>query len=264
VLSLHDKLEGAIAKVFFRGRSAKASSYLAYVTGSVFLMLVVFYVLLNTVGYNWTGSLYAAGTGFRLDFLTGGLEDSIPFVPQMVIFYVYLFYPMVILTMLYFAFVEYKGGYALGWSLVAINAIALVIYAVFPVSTYWYREELLAKPISGFWASKVYAIFASDTSFNCFPSLHAAVSTICFYAWYRYAKVRPRSIARAVALLSLAVAVGVILSTLFIKQHYVADEISGIVLAWAVGKPTFDRLWISPRPAGTALPDRTMGPSGQG
>ena len=245
MLKLHDKLQGGIERAFFGGKSTRTSAYVTYALGSVVLMLVLFYFLLNTVGYDWTGQLYAPGTGFHLNVLTGGLDDAIPFVPQMFIFYVYLFYPMVILTMLYFAFVEYRGGYALGWSLVAINAIALAVYAVFPVSTYWWRQELLAQPITGnFWATQVYGIFANDTCFNCFPSLHAAVSTICFYAWYRYAKVRPGKGTWALALLSLGVAAGVILSTLFIKQHYIADELFGIVLAWAVGRPLFDRLWI--------------------
>jgi membrane-associated phospholipid phosphatase len=250
MLKLHDKLQRGVERAFFGGRSTRASAYVTYTLGSVVLMLVLFYFLLNTVGYDWTGQLYAPGTGFHLDVLTGGLDDAIPFVPQTVIFYVYLFYPMVILTMLYFTFVEYRGGYALGWSLVAINAFALAIYVVFPVSTYWWRQELLARPITGnFWATQVYAMFGNDTSFNCFPSLHAAVSTICFYTWYRYARVRPGRVAWALVIFSLGVAAGVILSTLFIKQHYIADEVSGMVLAWAVGKPLFDRLWIPARGA---------------
>jgi membrane-associated phospholipid phosphatase len=141
---------------------------------------------------------------------------------------------------------------------VAINAIALAVYTVFPVSTYWWRQELLAQPITGnFWASQVYSIFASDTSFNCFPSLHAAVSAISFYAWYRYAKVRPGKVTWAVALITLLVASGVILSTLFIKQHYIADELSGIALAYVVGKPIFDRLPI-PFRAARLLPDAPL------
>jgi membrane-associated phospholipid phosphatase len=165
----------------------------------------------------------------------------------MVIFYVYLFYPLVILTMLYFAFVEYRKGYALGWSLVAINAIAVLIYIVFPVSTYWYRQNLLANPMVGnFWANQVYSIFTSDTSFNCFPSLHAAVSTICFYAWFQYAKIKPGKTTEAVAIIAFVIAAGAILSTLFIKQHYIADEIAGIALAWIIGTVLFNRLWKIP------------------
>jgi membrane-associated phospholipid phosphatase len=211
------------------------------VIGNVALMLVLFYFLLNNVAYNWTGQLYPAGSGFRLDT---GLDSIIPFVPQMIVFYVYLFYPLAFLTMLYFSFIEYKLGYALGWSLVATNAIAIIVYVIFPVSTFWYRQELLAQPIVGnVWADQVYNVFANDTSFNCFPSLHAAVSTICFFSWFRYAKIKPSKTTKAVAIAALIIAVGVIISTLFIKQHYIADEIAGVVLALLVGKLVYDKFW---------------------
>ena len=253
MVQLHRALKRGIERIFFGGRTTRNSEYLTYVLGNIILMLILFYFVLNTFGYDWAGQLYPLGTGFRLDFLTGGLENSIPFVPQFVIFYTYLFYPFVILTMLFFGFVAYRRGYALGWSLVIINAIALAIYVVFPVSTYWWRQEFLANPIVGnFWASQVYNIWATDTPFNCFPSLHAAVSTICFYSWYRYSKVKPCRAAAAVAALALVVAVGVILSTLFIKQHYVADEIAGIALALVVGSLVFKRLWEAAGSSGNA------------
>jgi membrane-associated phospholipid phosphatase len=240
-MGLHARFQAAIEKVFFKGKSSRNSVYLTYVIGNVILMLLLFYLLLNTFAYDWTGQLYPAGSGFRLQT---GLDTAIPFVPQMVIFYLYLFYPLVILTMFYFAVVDYRKGYALGWSLVAINSIAVLIYIVFPVSTFWYRQELLAHPLVGnFWASQVYHIFATDTSFNCFPSLHAAVSTICFYTWLQYAKVKPSKTTKAVAAAAFVIAVGVILSTLFIKQHYIADEIAGIALAWVIGTLLFKKLW---------------------
>ncbi|MGD0070382.1 MAG: phosphatase PAP2 family protein [Candidatus Bathyarchaeia archaeon] len=243
-MGLHDRFQTAIEKAFFKGKSSRKSVYVTFVIGNVILMLVLFYLLLNNFAYDWTGQLYPAGSGFRLET---PLDSAIPFVPEMVIFYVYLFYPFVVLTMLYFAFVEYKKGYALGWSLVAINAIAVLIYIVFPVSTYWYRQNLLANPMVGnFWATQVYNVFAGDTSFNCFPSLHAAVSTICFFTWFQYAKIKPGKITKAVAVAALVIAAGVILSALFIKQHCIADEIAGIALAWIIGTVLFNRLWKIP------------------
>lgn len=218
--------------------------HVTYAVGNVVLMLVLFYILLNNIAYYWTGHLYPEGSGYRLDFLFGGLDDAIPFVPEMVIFYVCLFYPLVILTMLYFAFVEYKKGYALGWSLVFINAVSVLVYLVFPVSTFWWRQNLLANPITGsFWADQVYNVWAGDTSFNCFPSLHAAVTTICFLSWYEYSKAKPSAATKLVAIGTLIIAVGVVLSTLFVKQHYIADEIAGIALALIIGKLAFRRLW---------------------
>lgn len=226
--------------MFFKNRSTRRSIYLTYVIGNIFLMLILFYLVLYNFAYDWTGRLYPAGSGFRLETV---FDSAVPFVPEMVIFYIYLFYPLVILTMLYFAFIEYKRGYALGWSLVAIHTIAVLIYIVFPVSTFWYRQELLTHPISGnFWADQVYKVFASDTSFNCFPSLHAAFSTICSFTWFQYAKIKPSKITRIVAFTAFIIAVGVILSTLFIKQHYIADAIAGIALALIIGKILFDKL----------------------
>jgi membrane-associated phospholipid phosphatase len=240
-LGLHDRLQTALEKTFFRGTSSGKSLYMTYVIGNVVLMLLLFYILLNNLACDWTGQLYPAGSGFRLET---GLDAAIPFVPEMVVFYLYLFYPFVVLTMIYFAFVEYRKGYALGWSLVAINGIAVLIYIVFPVSTFWYRQELLAHPMVGnIWADQVYYVFANDTSFNCFPSLHAAVSTICFFAWFQYAKTKPNKTTKAVVITAFGIAVGVIFSTLFIKQHYIADEIAGIVLAWVIGTLLFSKLW---------------------
>jgi len=46
-----------------------------------------------------------------------------------------------------------------------------------------------------------------------------------------------------VATASFVITVGVILSTLFLKQHYIADEIAGILLAWGVGRPIFKHFW---------------------
>ena len=205
-------------------------------------MVVLFYILLNNILYDWTGQLYPLTSGYRL--LLGGLDDALPFIPEMVIFYRYLFYGIVILTMLYFAFVEYRKGYALGWSLVIINAVAIAIYIVFPVSTYQWRQVLIPQlNLSNFWQAQVYNIYTTDTPFNCFPSLHAAVSTICFYTWYEYSKARPSWATRIVAAASFVIAAGIILSTLFIKQHYIVDELAGIILAWGVGRPLFNYLW---------------------
>jgi membrane-associated phospholipid phosphatase len=241
-LRLHDRFQRGIERVFFRGKSTRSSVYVTYAVGNIILTLVLFYVLLNTVLYDWTGQLYPVGSGYRL--LLGSLDDAIPFVPEMVVFYRFLFYGWVILTMLYFAFIEYEKGYALGWSLVIVSLIAVLIYVVFPVSTYQWRLVYLPQlNLSNFWQAQVHDIFTTDTPFNCFPSLHAAVSTICFYTWYRYARANPRYATKILAIAAFVIAAGVILSTLFIKQHYIVDEIAGIVLAWAVGRPLFNRLW---------------------
>jgi membrane-associated phospholipid phosphatase len=234
--------QGLVEKLFFRGRSSKASEAFAYIAANLFLVLLVFYVILNTIVYDWTGALYTQG--FHLNTR---LDNLIPFAPVWAIFYLYIFYPMSAVTMAYFAFIEYKKGIALAFSLVLINLVADLVYIVFPVTTDIYRSALLAHPLTGNpFAAAMYAHFAEDPSFNCFPSLHAGVAVICFYAWYRYARAKPNSITRGIAIGMLVVAIGVVLSTLFVKQHYIADEIAGTVLAWGIGRWMFDLFWKPP------------------
>jgi len=235
--------QGLVERVFFKGRTSRASEACASITANLFLLVVVFYIVLNTIVYDWTGTLYTRG--FHLNT---AVDNLIPFMPVWAVFYLYLFYPLSVLTMAWFTFVEYKRGIALAFSLVLINLAADLVYLVFPVTTDIYRAALLAHPLVGNpFAAAMYAHYQGDPSFNCFPSLHAAVSVICFYAWYRFACVKPNLVTRAIAIGMLVVTIGVILSTLFVKQHYIADEIAGILLAWGVGKWMFDFFW-KPRP----------------
>jgi len=251
-MRLHESLEKGVERLFFKSKSTIWSKRVAYMIGNVILMLILFYVILNTIAYDWTGTLYPEESGFHLDAWFGGLDDAIPFVPEMAIFYVFLFYGMVIFTMVYFAFFASEKGYALGWSLVIINAIAIAVYIVFPVSTYGYRQ--LYGPggtgaQTGFWANIVYdLVFARDTSFNDFPSLHAAVSVAVAYAWYRYARLKPMLARNIMAVVTCVIAIGVILATLFVKQHYIADEIAGFVLAFVVSKLVFRVAWKNIKP----------------
>jgi membrane-associated phospholipid phosphatase len=184
-----------------------------------------------------TGNLYPEGYGYRLDFLG---DNLIPFIPEMAIFYVFLFFPMVILTLLYFAFIDEEKGYAVGWAIVIMNLIATVVYIIFPVSTYWWRQELLANRIKGnLFADIMYFYYQNETSFNCFPSMHAGMSTICAFAWYQYYKIKPNLKTKIISITTFIIAVGVVLSTLFVKQHYIVDEIAGVLLAYLVGRFVF-------------------------
>lgn len=247
---IHDSWQRLVERVFFRGRSTRFSEALSFIAANLFLFVVVFYLLLNTIVYDWTGSLYSSG--FHLNT---ALDTMIPFVPEWAVFYLYLFYPLSALTMAWFALVDYRRGCALAFSLILINVVADLVYVVFPVTTDVWRAELLSHPLVGnAFASAMYAHYAKDPSFNCFPSLHAAVATITFYAWHRYAGLRRSRAVRGISIGMLVVGIGVVLSTLFVKQHYIADEIAGILLAWGVGRWMFDAFWGRARaaPAGHA------------
>jgi membrane-associated phospholipid phosphatase len=240
LMKIHSAFQRRIRTLLFKGKHELWAERVSYGIENLFLMLVLFYVLLNTLLYNWTGALYSEGTGFRLDWVFGGLDNHIPFVPEMAVVYVHLFYSFTVLSMLYFAFIAGRKGYALGWTLVIVHAVAILIYIVFPVSTYWYRAELLAAPLQDNPLAEVmYGYYASDTSFNCFPSLHAAVSAAIAYAWCSYAKSEPHVLKTIAAAAAIVIASAVVLSTLFVRQHYIIDEIAGVLLAVLVARCIF-------------------------
>jgi membrane-associated phospholipid phosphatase len=238
-MTLHDSYQRLVERVFFGGRRTRLGEAVSFIAANLFLYVVVFYLLLNTIMYDWTGSLYAHG--FHLNT---ALDNLIPFVPGWAVFYLYLFYPLSALTMAWFALADHRRGYALAFSLILINLVADLVYVVFPVTTDIYRQALLAHPLVGNpFASAMYAHYAEDPSFNCFPSLHAAVATITFYAWHRYAQLLRSRIVRGISIVMLLVGIGVVLSTLFVKQHYIADELAGVLLAWLIGRWMFDSFW---------------------
>jgi len=67
------------------------------------------------------------------------------------------------------------------------------------------------------------ALYSSDPPYNCFPSLHVAHSFVSAFATHR--------VHRGLGYVATICAVLVALSTLFTKQHYVADAVAGVVLA---------------------------------
>src|SRR5512147_521146 len=100
---MHAAYQRLVEKVFFGGRSSALSEAVSRIAANLFLVVVVFFLLLNSVVYDWTGSLYAAG--FHLNT---ALDNLIPFVPEWAIFYLYLFYPLSALTMAWFTLGDYK------------------------------------------------------------------------------------------------------------------------------------------------------------
>jgi membrane-associated phospholipid phosphatase len=68
-------------------------------------------------------------------------------------------------------------------------------------------------------------LYDADPPYNCFPSLHVAHSFVSALTCYR--------LHRRLGLAALLCAALVAVSTLFTKQHYIADVIAGILLAFA-------------------------------
>jgi membrane-associated phospholipid phosphatase len=76
----------------------------------------------------------------------------------------------------------------------------------------------------GFFAWTLRIIYSCDEPYNCFPSLHVAQSFLAALTCWR--------VHRGVGIAAVVWASLIALSTLYTKQHYVADVIAGTVMAF--------------------------------
>jgi len=124
-------------------------------------------------------------------------------------------------------------------AVLASHVIAYSIYLIFP--TFAVRPEVMGE---GLGSDLVRWIYANDRAYNAFPSGHTYGTLLALLAWWR-----------AVPRMRWAVtpfAVAVILSTLFTRQHHVADVLGGLALGWAawVGVGWALGRWAEARPVG--------------
>lgn len=105
----------------------------------------------------------------------------------------------------------------LAYSVIIVNLIAFVIYLFF--QTYVPRESIMD---NDFLSGVIRFIYSHDQPYNAFPSLHVALSSVV--ATY-YVCMKSKWSWAFVAMAALITA-----STLFVKQHFILDVVSGVVL----------------------------------
>lgn len=173
------------------------------------------------VGIYLTNKIYALlNHGPNVIFLRSPLDDLIPLLPPFVIPYVSL-EPFVYATLILFLLFRTRLFQSAALSMIAAWFISYAFY--FFLQSYMERPVLTGNDSL---IQMIRDVYASDNAYNCFPSLHTSLSTILGLHWLRVDKRIGIPIALWVAL--------IVLSTVFVKQHYVADVIGGLVLAFSV------------------------------
>lgn len=144
------------------------------------------------------------------------LDRLIPVSPVWAVIYIsYLVVPF--LPMLVIRQEELIRRTIFAWLLVWIAGYAC--FLIYPTMLPRPTGELGA----GFFAWFLRGIYDADAPRNCFPSLHVATPFVAAFALGR--------MHRGVGLATGGWAALIALSTLFTKQHYVADVVAGILLA---------------------------------
>jgi membrane-associated phospholipid phosphatase len=146
------------------------------------------------------------------------LDSALPVVPIFVIPYNSL-YPYICATSILFLLFRTKYFQS---ACLAMVTVCLISYGFY----YFLQSEVIRPVLTGTdtFSKMVMNVYARDNPFNAFPSLHTSLSTILAIHWVKVNK--PLGI-----VLSIWTAL-IVAATLLIKQHYVADMIFGLALAY--------------------------------
>lgn len=146
------------------------------------------------------------------------LDRVIPVVPSWALVYGALYLFLILLPV----FVVRQYGH-IRRTMYAYLFVWLTAYAFFFLlyPTVAHRPEVVSG--AGFAVWGLQTLYAADPPYNCFPSLHVAHSFVGALACY--------GVHRRVGIVAGLCAALVAISTLFTKQHYVADVVAGIALA---------------------------------
>ncbi|WP_335987437.1 phosphatase PAP2 family protein [Glycomyces sp. MUSA5-2] len=142
------------------------------------------------------------------------LDEHIPFVPAFAIPYLSAFL-LAVLTAVVFA--VKSADLALSTLLAGIILLLIAYTCYLTVQTYVERPVEIGE---GFLPDLVRFVYGNDEPYNAFPSLHTGFSTVFAIHWLRYGG--------KAGVLCTAWCALIVLSTLFMHQHYLADLASGI------------------------------------
>jgi len=114
-------------------------------------------------------------------------------------------------------------------------SLALIIAWFVSYGFYFFLQSEVVRPVltgTDVLTRMIRDVYASDNPYNDFPSLHTSLSTIIALHWFRV----DRRLGIVVAIWTALI----VASTVLIKQHYLADVVSGLLLA-------FGAAWFSTR-----------------
>ena len=147
-------------------------------------------------------------------------DKKIPVLPLFTLIYI-LWFPLIAIfpINLFLISQAYYKVYIRAWILDII--ISIIIYMAYP--TTFERPKNLSKIKYGWMLKYVYKY--SYKGVNCMPSMHCSISTLVLLA-----AIFSFSLSPVLMSFYILVSVGIIVSTIFTKQHVILDLITGVLL----------------------------------
>ncbi|CAN7233732.1 phosphatase PAP2 family protein [Paenibacillus sp. LjRoot56] len=210
-------------------------SYLLACSGLLLIPLVgLIYIHLNQDN----GTAYSLMTD---------LDRQIPFIQGFVVPYL-SWYLFLAVGFLYLAYQDRSNYFQ---TLVEFVIGLLLCYSVYAI----YQTTVPRPDIEGSdWLLRtVQWVYRSDEPFNCFPSTHVLTAYLMMRAY-----IRSKRIAKPYTILVASMAVLIIVSTLFVKQHVLMDIVGAVLVAEGVVYlvERSRRTWLTRSTAASARQDK--------
>jgi membrane-associated phospholipid phosphatase len=153
-------------------------------------------------------------------------DDMIPFCEYFIVPYL-LWFPYMVLTVLYFIFInkDKREYYQLALNMMMGMTLFLVVSYVYPNIQHLRPTEF---PRDNIFTDLVKMIYRFDTPTNILPSIHVFNSLAIHMSLTNCAALRNK---KGVRIASLILTLLIISSTMFLKQHSVIDVCLGATLA---------------------------------
>jgi len=148
------------------------------------------------------------------------LDAALPVVRPFVIPYVSLD-PLVYFTLVVFLLFRTKVFQSASLAMITAFLVSYLFY-------FFLQTEVIRPVLTGtdLFTRLIQGVYATDNPYNDFPSLHTSVSTLLTIHWFQFNR-------RAGFVAAFWTAL-IVASTVLIKQHYLADLVAGLLLAFGV------------------------------
>lgn len=183
------------------------------------LLLMLIIPLVN-IFYTYTNNSFRG-----VHSLTTDLDKAIPFLKVFIVPYL-IWYPFIIVTLVYLCIKHRKIYYKVLSSLIIGMLLSYIVYFFFQTTVL--RPQLTGQDLI---TNLVRFVYNTDNPFNCFPSIHV-LTTYLMMKGIRKSRNRQAVINISVYLIGILI----ILATQFVKQHVILDVIFAILLAEGIYK----------------------------
>ena len=180
------------------------------------LLLALLMFGIWAAGYFFIASVTVAQTTHTLP--TFAWEREILLTPEYVFIYLTI-YPTFLLP---FLFIHQKDFFRLfSFAYITVMCVCYLVYLFYPVSLN--RPELTVNSFST-WVLGI--VYRADRPWNCFPSMHVAMSLLAALTILEVHRFR--------GMLILLLTFWIAFSTVLIKQHYVLDVVAAMLLTFVI------------------------------